>query len=69
MNSEFTKNALRPVDASTMWPEPAASPTAPAASAAYPDKAATDVLGFVPSNRHERRKAAKLLKEHRKAYG
>lgn len=65
MNSEFAKNALRPVDPETVW---SAETDPDHARTAYPEKAATDVLGFVPSNRHERRKAAKLLKAHRKTY-
>lgn len=67
MNEEFSKRALQPIDPATVWnaetdPNHARTP--------LPKLDAEMVLGYEPANRHDRRKAAKLLKSHyRRRYG
>lgn len=62
MNDEFAKRALQPIDPETVW-----------SAETDPDHTRTPMserdagLGVVPSNRHERRKAKKLLREARHA--
>jgi hypothetical protein len=61
MNDEFAKNALRTVDPQTVW-----------SAETDPDHSRTPMserdagLGYVPINRHDRRKAKKLLRKARK---
>lgn len=58
MNSEFAKRALQPIDPETVW-----------SAETDPDHCRTPMreqdsgIGVIPSNRHERRKANKLLRE------
>lgn len=59
MNSEFQERALQKVDPKTVW----SAETDPLHTRTpRPKRSARDVLGHEPLNRHERRKAAKLLR-------
>lgn len=62
MNREFQDRALQPIDPTTVWnaetdPDHARTPLS--------KLDAEMVLGYEPANRHDRRKAAKLLRERR----
>jgi hypothetical protein len=61
MQSEFAKNALRSVDPQTVWnaeTDPLHSRT--------PLSERDAGLGYAPNNRHDRRKAKKLLRKAHK---
>ena len=58
MNDEFAKNAMRPVDPKSVWnvdTDPLHTRT--------PMSERDAGLGYVPVNRHDRRKAKKLLRQ------
>lgn len=62
MNDEFQKRAMQPVDTKTEWPYYDLSDTS---NKPLPKLDAEMVLGYTPVNRHDRRKAAKLLRSKR----
>lgn len=58
MNDEFAKNAMRPIDPNTVW----SAQTDPLHS--HTPMSERDAgLGYSPVNRHDRRKAKKLLRQ------
>lgn len=62
MNSEFAGNALRPIKPENIdWADNDTS-TVFDNNQPLPKTLAEMVLGYEPTNRHDRRKAAKLLK-------
>lgn len=58
MNSEFAKNALQPIDPKTVW----SAETDPLHTRT-PMSERDAGLGYIPVNRHDRRKAKKLLRQ------
>lgn len=66
MNDEFSKRAIQPVDTMTVWPYYDLNDTSDDTSnKPLPKLDAEMVLGYVPVNRHDRRKAKKLLRSKR----
>jgi hypothetical protein len=65
MQREFAENALQPVDAMTVWPCYDLGTACDTSNKQLPKTTAEMVLGFEPTNRHERRKAQKLLRQRK----
>lgn len=66
MNDEFQKRAMQPVDSMSIWPNVDLNDTSGVTSnKPLPKLDAEMVLGYAPVNRHDRRKAKKLLKAQR----